>query len=227
MPVGAIACPKAKACDRSRSRVAADPPAKTAKLLSPPEVRQRLIDTVPEKFRRREQWKYQFDPQGVTNEELATLFQQGIDTGKKRNFRIYIGPGADGSSDDKVAVDMKFDATDIAVRYKDDWKGYHKTVFTKHGDTWACAQDNAEMDDKHAFEITPDWCVIFMVPPKGDEFTAFRTINANYDEFQLMMPELNGYKPDPLDAKAVAMNKRQKQTVSEGLGIVDNQDKAM
>ena len=41
------------------------------------------------------------------------------------------------------------------------------------------------------------------------------------------MAERYGYKPNPLDDKTVTMNKKQKQTVSEGFDIVESQDKAM
>ena len=36
------------------------------------------------------------------------MFHEGIESGNKRNFRTYVGPGADDISDDKIAIDMKF-----------------------------------------------------------------------------------------------------------------------
>ena len=42
------------------------------------------------------------------------LYAEAEKMGKIRNFRMYIGPGSDGSSADKVSIDLKFNPWDTA-----------------------------------------------------------------------------------------------------------------
>ena len=63
---------------------------------------------------------------------LVTIaFKHFEDLGKETNERICIGPGRDGSADDKVAVDLKFAPTNTkATSHKmSKEQGYVKTTF--------------------------------------------------------------------------------------------------
>ena len=40
---------------------------------------------------------------------------------KRKNHRVYIGPGADGSSDDKIAVDLKYEPKNTQISFKNSW----------------------------------------------------------------------------------------------------------
>ena len=59
------------------------------------------------------------------------------DLDKRMNKRIYICPGRDGSSDDKIALDLKFDLMSTKVSIPKLWKqqGYVKTTFILMSDT--------------------------------------------------------------------------------------------
>ena len=54
------------------------------------------------------EWKYEFKMSSVTSTILNLLFTDAEQKGKTRNFRMYIGPGSDGSSADKLSLDLKF-----------------------------------------------------------------------------------------------------------------------
>ena len=60
------------------------------------------------------------------NEECRSWFNDGCfrhlaDLGKDRNKRIYIGPGRDGSSDDKISIDCKFENDNTKVPFSRSW----------------------------------------------------------------------------------------------------------
>ena len=50
---------------------------------------------------------------------------------RAQNKRIYIGPGRDGKTDDKISVDVKFDPSTTKITCPANWKsmGYRKTTF--------------------------------------------------------------------------------------------------
>ena len=48
---------------------------------------------------------------------MDMFFKHLSDIGHDKNKRIYIGPGRDGSSDDKIPVDLKFDPQNTFVSY--------------------------------------------------------------------------------------------------------------
>ena len=69
-------------------------------------------------------------------------FTHPADLGKTKNKRIYIGSGQDGSSDDKISVDLKLRARNTKVQSNQQWKeqGMVKSTFT-------CRQDWREAAD--------------------------------------------------------------------------------
>ena len=54
------------------------------------------------------EWKYEFKMSSFTTTMLNLLFAEAERKGKTRNFRTYIGLGSDGSSGDKLSLDLKF-----------------------------------------------------------------------------------------------------------------------
>ena len=49
---------------------------------------------------------------------LNLLFTEAEQKGKARNFRMYIGSGSEGSSADKVSLDLKFNPWDTAITFQ-------------------------------------------------------------------------------------------------------------
>jgi hypothetical protein len=108
----------------------------------------------------------------VLNEEtLEAIFGHLNDLGKTKNKRIYIGPGRDGSSDDKIAVDCKFGAHNTTVPYNKSWGNldYRKTTFKfdEHTEEWTMIEDQKFLRSSIYFapEERPDRIAIFIHPP--------------------------------------------------------------
>ena len=53
-------------------------------------------------------WKYEFKMSSFTTKILNLLFAESEQKGNTRNFRTYIGLGSDGSSANKLSLDLKF-----------------------------------------------------------------------------------------------------------------------
>ena len=70
--------------------------------------REAVIDCVPKQYIKSGHWKYEYFDycDGPTlAADCDMFFQEAEQRGKTKNHRVYIGPGSDGSSDDKIAVD--------------------------------------------------------------------------------------------------------------------------
>ena len=74
--------------------------------------------------------KYEFKMSSFTTTLLNLLFADADQKGKTRNFRTYIGAGSDGSSADKLSLDLKFNPWDNAITFRPQWRSMSKTVFT-------------------------------------------------------------------------------------------------
>ena len=53
-------------------------------------------------------WKSEFKTSSLTSTILNLIFAEAGQKGKTQNFRMYIGPRSDGSSADKLSLDLKF-----------------------------------------------------------------------------------------------------------------------
>ena len=89
--------------------------------------------------------------------------------GKASNKRLYLGPGRDGSSDNKVSVDVKFHSNSTKVTENPYVKslGYCKTSFAyerdaeKQKDEWIPIEDQAELDNEETLsDPTPQMVII-------------------------------------------------------------------
>ena len=58
----------------------------------------------------------------MTDDMMEWFFTHLRDLGMQKKKRIYIGPGRDGSSYDKISVDLKFDPLNTYVIYNRLWR---------------------------------------------------------------------------------------------------------
>jgi len=91
--------------------------------------------------------------------------------GKESNKRLYLGPGRDGSSDNKVSVDVKFHSNSTKITENPYLKslGYCKTSFAyerdaeTQTDNWQVIEDQAELDDDTTLsDPTPQMVIIYI-----------------------------------------------------------------
>ena len=89
--------------------------------------------------------------------------------GKESNKRLYLGTGRDGSSDNKVSVDVKFcsNTTKIVENPFLKAQGYCKTSFAferdaeTQADTWQVIEDQVELDNEYILsDPTPQMVII-------------------------------------------------------------------
>ena len=77
-------------------------------------------------------WKYEFKTSSLTATILNEIFNDAGNNGKSRNFRTYIGPGSDGSSTDKLSLDLKFNPRNTATSSRPGEERFMcETVFTQ------------------------------------------------------------------------------------------------
>ena len=102
----------------------------------------------------------------LTTTILNLLFAEAEQKGKIRNFRTHIGPGSDGSSADKLSLDLKFNPWDTAMSFLPEWHSMSKTVFMQYNlsDSWCTDQNDAWIDDVKTFCHLPMRCVIVVHP---------------------------------------------------------------
>ena len=94
--------------------------------------------------------------------------------GREKNKRFYIGPGRDGSSGDKISVDVKFNttATTPIIPFNKFLKkqGYVKSSFGYVQDketrceAWNVLEDQVELDSNKLFKDVYEQLVIFIHP---------------------------------------------------------------
>ena len=94
--------------------------------------------------------------------------------GREKNKRLYIGPGRDGSSYDKISVDVKFDSrTTKPIMPENKFlrnQGYVKTSFgyeqdkETQTDTWTVIEDQVEIDNERVYKEAFAQMVIFIHP---------------------------------------------------------------
>ena len=63
---------------------------------------------------------------------LNLLYAEAEKKGKIRNFRMYVGPGSDASSADKVSLDLKFNPWDAANTFQPERRSMSKTAFKQY-----------------------------------------------------------------------------------------------
>ena len=108
--------------------------------------------------------KYEFEKSSFTTTILNLLFAESERKGKTRHFRMYLGPGSDGSSADKLSLDLKFNPWDTAITFfRPEWSSMRKSVFTQYDpfESWYTEQSDVWLDDvKTFYHHRPMRCVI-------------------------------------------------------------------
>ena len=101
--------------------------------------------------------KYEFKMSSFTSTMLNVLFADADQKGKTRNFRTCIGAGSDGSSADKLSLDLKFNPWDIEITFRPQWRSMRKTVFTHYdpSESWYIEQSDVWLDDVKTFYDRP------------------------------------------------------------------------
>ena len=101
-------------------------------------------------------WKHEFKKSSFTTTILNLLFTEA------RNFRMYIGLGSDGSSADKLSLDLKFNPWDTAITFRSEWRSMSKTVLTQYDpfETGYTCQSIVWLDDLKRFYPRSMRCVI-------------------------------------------------------------------
>ena len=88
--------------------------------------RKQLVSSVPQG--KAGEWRYGFEMSSLTTAILNLIFKEAEKKGKNRHFRMYIGPGSDGSSADKLSLDLKFNPWDTAISFRPEWRPTRRTV---------------------------------------------------------------------------------------------------
>ena len=146
--------------------------------------RKDIIDYIDPKFVRQRRWKIEFDvQQNISGDDIDMLFQEEEDTGKTRSHRTYIGPGADGSSDDKIAVELRYHSKDNKLTFDPRWNDYVKTTFVQfRGEGWRCKEVDipiGQVNDMSEDGVKPERSIMFVQPP-----AEFKNPTAYYTAWQ-------------------------------------------
>ncbi len=103
-----------------------------------------LVAAVPGESVTNGEWKQEIlNHVKLTGEDrvefLEHVFSHVDDLAKGKNKWIYIGPGRDGSSDDKIAIDCKFNPWGTGITFSKVWEqqGFVKTTYA-YTDSWKC-----------------------------------------------------------------------------------------
>ena len=168
------------------------------------------------------EWKYEFKMSSFTTTILNLLFTEAELKSKTRHFRMYIGPGSDGSSADKLSLDFKFNPWDTAITLRPECRSMSKTVFTQHDpfETWYTCQSDVWLDDVKTFYRRPMCCVIVVHPyPLAQEDTTLLTDSACLSCAKICIDD-SRFSPDLHKDKRVTLNKRQKNEISNSAAVV-------
>ena len=108
--------------------------------------------------------------------------------GVTKNKRIYIGLGRDGSSDDKISVDLKFEPN-TSITYNKIWRetGYVKSSFAYYPDSggWQRVEDAVDLREsyvcKHSKNDRPTHLAVLAYPNQTD-FVAHLSVTPEFEE---------------------------------------------
>ena len=92
---------------------------------------------------------------------LDNCFRHLDDVGKDKkavsNKRIYLGPGRDGSSDDKIPINCKFESNNTKITFNKNWpsQGYVKSSFVveDEGDEWKLVENQVYLAEETTLPV--------------------------------------------------------------------------
>ena len=139
---------------------------------------------------------------------------------RTRNHRTYIGPGADGSSNDKICVEFRYRSKDNSLRFDVPWNDYVKTTYVQHhGKEWECIETEIPIGEVNPTG-TPDRTIMFVQPKSDTRPTAyFSNVDQSDGEcdFHFTSYEsLRSFRPDLTVDKKITMNKKQRALFTKG-----------
>ena len=106
--------------EREREREVEKPKAKKK-----PRSRKDFIGYIDSSHIRNKTWSIAFDvKKHITGVELDLLFQEEERRQRRYNHRTFIGPGADMSSEDRIAVELRYKNANDMVTFSSRWIGY-------------------------------------------------------------------------------------------------------
>ena len=152
----------------------------------------------------------------LTLKMLNLLFTEAEQKGKTRDFRVVIGPGSDGSSTDKLSLDLGFNPWDTAITHRSEWHSVSKTVFTQHepSGSWCTEQSDVWLDDVKTFYHRPIRCA----PNIHPHFPAQRDTDLLAEHAQLSCAktciDVSSCSPDLYRDKHATLHGRRKNEIS-------------
>ena len=118
-----------KPAERKRTRREIEEKPKVSKR---PRSRGDIIGYIDPKFVKQRRWKIEFDVRRhISGAEIDLLFREEESQHRIGDHRTFIGPGADGSSDDRISVDLKYGNTTDRVTVSPLFNDYVKTTFVQ------------------------------------------------------------------------------------------------
>ena len=175
------------------------------------------------------EWKYEFKMSSFTTTIPNLLFAEAEQKGKTRNVRTYVGPGSDGSSADKLSLDLKFNPWDTAITFRPEWRSTSKTVFTQcdPSESWYTEESDVWLDDVQTLYHRPMHCVIAVHP----YFLAQDDTTLLVESAHLSCPKIcidgSRFSPDLYKDKLVTLNKRLKNELSNSAAFIAETDQVM
>ena len=160
---------------------------------------------------------------------LKLLFAEAERRGKTRNFQMCIGPGSDGSSADKLSLDLKFNPWDNATTFRPEWRLMSKTVFTQYDqlESGYTEQSDVWLDDVKTFYHRPMRCVIVVHPYfLAQENTALLAGSIHLSCAYICIDD-SCFSPDPYKDKRVTLNKEQKNETSNSAAFSTETNQVM
>ena len=142
---------------------------------------------------------------------------------------MYIGPGSDGSSADKLSLDLKFNPWDTAITFRPEWCSMSKTIFAQYdpSETWHTCQSDVWLDNVKSFYPRPMRCVVVVHPyPLAQEDTILLTESA-YPSCAKMCIDDSRFSPDLHKDKRVTLSKRQKNEISDSAAFITETHQVM
>ena len=134
-----------------------------------------------------------------------------------------------GSSADKLSLDLKFNPWDRAITFRPEWRSTSKTVFAQYDpfETWYTCQSDVWLDDVKTFYPRPLHCVIVVHPyPLGQEDTTLLTEFAHLSNAKTCVHN-SRVSPDLHKDKRVTLNKRQKKEISNSAAFITETNQVM
>ena len=154
-----------------------------------------LVNTVDRSYEDEQTWKDEIlrridlkHHEEERNYFCKQVFSHIKDLGKEKNKRIYIGPGRDGSSNDKISIDCKFNPQNTKVPFNKVWgqQGFRKTTYACFEDDdsqWKLIEDQADLKSEiHFGDSERPNKVAVMIHPPFEEATAFYAADFDHEE---------------------------------------------